>query len=45
MASFMYFTASSTGMTSVILKNAAWQIVLILLPRPMDSAKWIALIV
>ncbi|OPZ37263.1 MAG: hypothetical protein BWY99_01899 [Synergistetes bacterium ADurb.BinA166] len=38
MASFMYLTASSIGMTLASLKKAACIIMFILLPRPSSSA-------
>ena len=43
MASFMYFTASSIGMTFASLKNAACMIVLVRLPSPSFSASSTAL--
>ena len=43
MASFMYFTASSIGMTFASLKNADCMIVLVRLPSPSFSASSTAL--
>ena len=42
---FICSTASSTGITPVIRKNADWRIVLVRLPRPISWAIFVALMV